>query len=167
MSKDNKEKKEKSELAIKELEEAYKTYTNEDYEKVYGYADEDYIYGNDGSTWPISWPTSSALDLPAPDWFDSDEIIYSHDELEVGALVKHGEDVGVVMKKVDIGMTDHVIQNLRESGIAINAISLDNILGSWDFKQGYDNNFYSVALAGKKKKIFTIGWKLKEISKDK
>ena len=31
-----------------------------------------------------------------------------------------------------------------------------NIIGSWDFKHGYDNNFYSVALTGKSKKIFSI-----------
>ena len=171
MSKDDKEikgklKKDKSELAIRELEEAYKTYTNEDYEKVYGYADEDFSsYGTETSSWPSGWPESSVFDLPGPDWYDSDEIIYSHGELEVGALVKHEDDVGVVMKKVDIGVTDATIEDLRKSGIAVNAISMDNILGSWDFKQGYDNNFYSVALAGKPKKIFTIGWKLKEITK--
>ena len=166
MSKKDKNNKQKSELAIRELEEAYKTYTNEDYEKVYGFTEDNYGYNTDGSSWPPTWPESSVFDLPGPDWYDSDEIIYAHGELEVGTLVKHEDDVGVVMKKVDIGVADDVLRDLRESGIAINAISVDNILGSWDFKQGYDNNFYSVALAGKPKKIFTIGWKLKEISKE-
>ena len=73
----------------------------------------------------------------------------------------------MVMKKIDLGVSQDAIEDLRDSGIGISAISLDNIIGSWDFKHGYDNNFYSVALAGKTKKIFTIGWKLKEISKEK
>ena len=83
------------------------------------------------------------------------------------ALVKHNNDVGVVMEKIDIGVTDEIIEKLKKARVNITASSLDNFFGSWDFKHGYDNNFYSVALAGKTKKIFTIGWKLKEISKDK
>ena len=40
MSRDDEEDKtKKSELAIRELEEAYKTYTEADYEKVYGFCD--------------------------------------------------------------------------------------------------------------------------------
>ena len=155
-----KTKKEKSELAIKELEEAYKTYVNE--EKVYGYCDEDFAYSAYGTVpGPKSWEWEyPEMNLP-------DDIIYSHKELEVGTLVQHEEGIGVVLKKVNLGITDESIQDLKESGIAISAISLDNIIGSWDFKHGYDNNFYSVAINGKIQKIFSIGWKLKDISKDK
>ena len=169
MSRDDEEDKtKKSELAIRELEEAYKTYTEADYEKVYGFTGESFSYENPEITsWPSTWPDGSVFDAEPPDWYDSDEIIYSHGELEVGALVKHEDDIGVVMKKIDLGVSQDAIEDLRNSGIGISAISLDNIIGSWDFKHGYDNNFYSVALAGKTKKIFTIGWKLKEISKEK
>tara|TARA_Y100000592_G_scaffold97598_1_gene168692 strand:- start:6934 stop:7473 length:540 start_codon:yes stop_codon:yes gene_type:complete len=168
---------EKSELAIKELEEAYKTYTNEDIDKIYGYTDEDCAYSIPQPSWASSWPSSWAsstwgtsgnvFDSSPVDWDDHDEIIYNHGDLEVGTLVRHEQDVGVVMKKVDVGVTDEIIENLKNSGIVINAVNMDNFFGSWDFKQGYDNNFYYVAIAGKAKKIIAIGWKLKEISKDK
>tara|TARA_R100000008_G_C3562559_1_gene157112 strand:+ start:386 stop:889 length:504 start_codon:yes stop_codon:yes gene_type:complete len=155
----------KSELAIRELEEAYKTYTDEDYDKVYGYTDEDYAYGiNCSSTWPPMFNTGEPL--PDLNWSDPDDIIYSHGELPVGTLVRHDKDIGIVMKKLDIGVTDDIIRELEKSGIVLNAVSMDNILGSWDFKHGYDNNFYSVALTGKTKRILAIGWKLKEISRD-
>lgn len=169
----NKDKnKKKSELAIKELEEAYKTYIKEETDNMYGYTDEEYAYGGPSPSWASSWTSSWTSSSPVFDasmsgWENPDEIIYAHGELEIGTLVKHNNDVGVIMSKIDIGVSDEVIENLKKSGVSINAVSLDNFFGSWDFKHGYDNNFYSVALAGKTKKIFTIGWKLKEISKEK
>ena len=154
MSKKNKE----SEKSTKKLED-------------YVYGEFDYDFPTYNATGQMSSPytiDSQGVNDVDVDW-DFKSIIHAHGELEVGSLVKHNNKLGIVTKKLNIPLTDELLDKMDKFGFELstnNTNVYDIFMSNWTFKIGYDNNLYEVAINKDNSRIKVIGWTLEEIKNE-